>query len=63
MLARTYAQFFRTVNGLGAITGANTLDIASVGIDLGLLNTNISVMTDWRVLWFGVNTWYLMLWP
>ena len=31
---------------LGPITGANALDIASVGIDKGLLTKNISLLFD-----------------
>ena len=31
---------------VGTLTGANTLDVASVGIDLGLLTANLSLLTD-----------------
>lgn len=34
------------MGGLGIATGANLLDIARVGIDGGLLNANISRLTD-----------------
>ncbi|KAI0067696.1 polysaccharide lyase family 8 protein [Artomyces pyxidatus] len=43
---RAYATFGTQINGLGSITGANTLDIASIGIDLGLLTVNESLLED-----------------
>ncbi|CAL1695912.1 unnamed protein product [Somion occarium] len=43
---RTYGTFGHSVNGLGIATGANLLDIAKIGIDQGLLNTNASIITD-----------------
>lgn len=46
MTSRAYATFDNGINGLGAITGSNTLDIASVGIDLGLLTLNSSLIAD-----------------
>ncbi|KAF8807439.1 polysaccharide lyase family 8 protein [Phlegmacium glaucopus] len=46
MTGRSYATFSRTVNGLGTLTGANTLDVAKIGIDQALLTSNISLLTD-----------------
>ncbi|KAF8898702.1 polysaccharide lyase family 8 protein [Infundibulicybe gibba] len=46
MTGRAYATFQTGINGVSAITGANTLDIASVGIDQGLLTSDISLLTD-----------------
>jgi len=43
---RSYGTFGRTVNGLGTLTGANTLDVAKIGIDQALLTSNISLLTD-----------------
>ena len=43
---RAFATFGRTINGLGTLTGANTLDEASIGIDSGLLTVNVSLLTD-----------------
>ncbi|KAI5124661.1 hypothetical protein M0805_004269 [Coniferiporia weirii] len=43
---RAYATFGRTINDLGTLTGSNTLDVASVGIDLGLLTVNASLIAD-----------------
>lgn len=34
------------MGGLGTATGANLLDIAKIGIDQGLLNSNASILTD-----------------
>lgn len=44
VLSRTYAQRDNYVNGIGYLTGANTLDVASIIIDLGLLNNNASLV-------------------
>lgn len=46
MTLRAYNTFGTGINGVSAITGANTLDIASVGIDLGLLISNTSLLAD-----------------
>lgn len=46
MTSRAYATFQTGINGVSAITGANTLDIASIGIDLGLSTSNGSLVTD-----------------
>lgn len=46
MTSRAYGTFLTGINGVSAITGANTLDIASIGIDLGLLTANESLVTD-----------------
>ncbi|KAF8843948.1 polysaccharide lyase family 8 protein [Paxillus ammoniavirescens] len=43
---RTYGTFDNYVNGLGYLTGANTLDVAKIGIDQGLRVTNVSMMFD-----------------
>jgi hypothetical protein len=45
--ARSFATFnYSQVNGLGNITGANALDIASIGIALGLLSGNSVIVTQ-----------------
>ena len=47
MLARTYGSFDRFIEGLdGYLTGANTLDVASIALDYGLLNDNATVVAD-----------------
>jgi len=46
VFARTYGTFDRYVEGIGFITGANTLNIASISLDYGLLNDNTSIITD-----------------
>ncbi|KZP31299.1 polysaccharide lyase family 8 protein [Athelia psychrophila] len=46
MILRAYGTFDRYINGLGYITGANTLDMAQVGLDQGLRAMNISLITD-----------------
>lgn len=46
MTSRAYGTFLTGINGLGAITGANTMDIASIGIDLGLSTQNTTLITD-----------------
>ena len=38
--SRSFAQFGRNVNGVESLTGANTLDVAAIGIDGGLLSVN-----------------------
>ncbi|TFK41123.1 polysaccharide lyase family 8 protein [Crucibulum laeve] len=43
---RSYATFGTGINGVGAITGANTLDIASIGVDRALLSLNTSLLID-----------------
>ena len=41
MSSRSFAQFGRNnINGLGTLTGANTLDVAAISIDGGLLTAN-----------------------
>ncbi|CAA7266471.1 unnamed protein product [Cyclocybe aegerita] len=46
MTLRSYGAFDRFVNGLGTLTGANTLDVARIGIDQALLSYNVSLLTD-----------------
>ncbi|KAI0651821.1 chondroitin AC/alginate lyase [Trametes meyenii] len=43
---RAFGTFGQHVNGLGTLTGANTLDVAKIGIDSGLLINNASILTD-----------------
>lgn len=43
---RSYAAFGRKINGLGTLTGANTLGVASIGIDLGLLTGSSTLISD-----------------
>ena len=46
MLSRSAATLHDGVPGIGRMTGANTLDIAKISVDLGLLTKNDSVITD-----------------
>ncbi|TBU65040.1 polysaccharide lyase family 8 protein [Dichomitus squalens] len=46
MTGRSYATFTTGINGVSAITGANLQDIASIGIDEGLLTANASLVAD-----------------
>lgn len=46
MTSRAYGTFQSGINGVNAITGSNTLDIASVGIDLGLSTVNTTLLSD-----------------
>ena len=46
MLARTYGTFDRFVGGVGYLTGANTLDVASISLDYGLLDNNATIVAD-----------------
>lgn len=43
---RSYSTFDRPINRVGSLTGANALDVASIGIDLALLTNDISTLTD-----------------
>ncbi|OCH96194.1 polysaccharide lyase family 8 protein [Obba rivulosa] len=43
---RSYNTFQTGINGVSSITGANLLDIASIGIDEGLLTVNASLIMD-----------------
>ncbi|KAI0639372.1 galactose mutarotase-like protein [Trametes polyzona] len=45
-MTRTFATLGHKVNGLGIATGANTLDIAKIGIDSGLLINNASIIAE-----------------
>ncbi|KAH9849787.1 polysaccharide lyase family 8 protein [Lenzites betulinus] len=42
---RSFATFDTGINGVSAITGANALDIASIGVDGGLLAQNATLVT------------------
>ncbi|KAF8078588.1 polysaccharide lyase family 8 protein [Lyophyllum atratum] len=46
LTGRAYNTFQTGINGVSAITGANALDIASIGIDEGLLTSNVSLVLD-----------------
>jgi hypothetical protein len=46
MTGRSYGTFGRPINGLGLLTGSNTLDVAKIGIDQALLTSNVSLLTD-----------------
>ncbi|KAJ7597074.1 polysaccharide lyase family 8 protein [Mycena floridula] len=47
MTSRAYATFQTGINGVaGGNTGANSLDISSIGIDLALLTSNTSLLAD-----------------
>ena len=43
---RSFATFETGINGVSAITGANALDIASIGLDEGLLTQNASMISS-----------------
>ncbi|KAF7311049.1 Polysaccharide lyase family 8 protein [Mycena chlorophos] len=44
--ARAYNAFYVPIPQVSVITGANLLDIAKIGIDLGLFTTNASLISD-----------------
>ncbi|KAF7307058.1 Polysaccharide lyase family 8 protein [Mycena indigotica] len=44
--ARAYQAFVVPAHGVGTLTGANLLDVAKIGVDLGLLTTNVSLIQD-----------------
>lgn len=44
--ARAYGTFNRRINGLGHLTGANTLDVAKIGIDQALFTNNATLLSD-----------------
>ncbi|OJT12944.1 Chondroitinase-AC [Trametes pubescens] len=45
MTGRSFATFDTGINGVSAITGANALDIASIGIDAGLAAQNATLIS------------------
>ncbi|KAI0741691.1 polysaccharide lyase family 8 protein [Daedaleopsis nitida] len=45
MTGRAFATLATGINGVSNITGANALDIASIGIDLGLLTMNETLLS------------------
>ncbi|KAG6857589.1 hypothetical protein H0H87_000188 [Tephrocybe sp. NHM501043] len=45
MTGRAYATFETGINGVSTISGANALDIASIGIDLGLFTSNTTLVS------------------
>ena len=46
MTGRSFDSFDFDINGLGDLTGANALDVATIGIDKALLKSNVSLLTD-----------------
>jgi len=46
MTSRAYHTFIVPANQVGVLTGANLLDVAKIGIDLALLTSNVSLLTD-----------------
>ncbi|KAF9563105.1 polysaccharide lyase family 8 protein [Agrocybe pediades] len=46
MTGRAYGTFDHSINGVGFLTGANTLDVAKIGIDQALLADNVTMLTD-----------------
>lgn len=46
ILNRAFGTFDRYINGLGYLTGANTLDVAKVGIDSALLMGNATLIAE-----------------
>lgn len=47
MTVRSYGTFGHQVNGAGGIlTGANLMDVASIGVDIGILNVNVTMLND-----------------
>lgn len=43
---RAYGSFYRSVVGLGRLTGANLLDVASIGVDEGIRSKNLTLLQD-----------------
>lgn len=43
---RSFASFDRSINGIGELTGANTLDVATIGLNLALLTRDVGVATE-----------------
>lgn len=43
---RTYNTFLTGIDNVSRITGANTLDIASIGIDGSLVSSNVTQLQD-----------------
>lgn len=46
MTGRTYDLFLRPLSEVSFLTGANTLDVAKIGIDGSLLNLNATQIAD-----------------
>ncbi|KAF7970614.1 hypothetical protein HWV62_23645 [Athelia sp. TMB] len=46
MILRAYGTFGNFIRGIGFLTGANTLDVAKIGLDQGLRASNISLVTN-----------------
>jgi hypothetical protein len=46
MLARAYGSFDLYIEGIGYLTGANTLDVARISLNYGLLNDNTSTVAE-----------------
>ncbi|KAJ7070876.1 polysaccharide lyase family 8 protein [Mycena amicta] len=44
--ARAYNAFVVPAHQVGVLTGANLLDVAKIGIDLGILTTNLTLLND-----------------
>lgn len=44
MTGRSWDTFFRPINGVGALTGANALDVARIGMDKALLTSNVTLL-------------------
>ena len=43
---RAYGALDGEIDGLGAMTGANALDVARIGVDQALLTYDVSLITD-----------------
>ena len=46
MILRAYGTFGHFINGIGYLTGSNTLDVAKIGLDQGLRSSNLSLVID-----------------
>ncbi|PRP88257.1 polysaccharide lyase family 8 protein [Planoprotostelium fungivorum] len=46
LFSRSYTRIGTDVNGLGQITGANLLDVSSIGVAWGVLSQNSSLLSD-----------------
>ncbi|VDB99673.1 unnamed protein product [Peniophora sp. CBMAI 1063] len=44
--SRAYNTFLTGINGVSSITGSNALDLASIGVDTGILTENATLITD-----------------
>lgn len=46
MTKRSYEMFDRDINGVGYLTGANTLDVARISVDAALITHDAAILED-----------------